>query len=151
RRRVGSPIRDLGSGFQRVVQLLGDAVMRELQPANRKLVLFSDSRSDAAKLSTGIKLAHHLDALRQAAFELLAHEAAEAGERHSREQAVHEMAVRLVALEARQAEAPLTGKELLERQALLLELPPEVSGEVLRYAVAGGSEPAALTAPTAPG
>lgn len=151
RRRVGSPIRDLGSGFQRVVQLLGDAVMRELQPANRKLVLFSDSRSDAAKLSTGIKLAHHLDTLRQAAFELLAREAEDAAERQSREQAVHEKAVQLAALEARQQEAPLAEEEGLQRQALLRELPPEVSGEVLRYAVAGGPAPGALTPPLTPG
>src|SRR5205807_6620462 len=75
RRRLPSPIRDLGSGFQRVVQLLCDALVRDLGVPNRKLVLFSDSRQDAAKLSTGIKLAHHLDTVRQIAFDLLAHRA----------------------------------------------------------------------------
>lgn len=151
RRRVGSPIRDLGSGFQRVVQLLGDAVMRELHPANRKLVLFSDSRSDAAKLSTGIKLAHHLDTLRQVAYERLADEAEAAIDRHANETTVHEAAIRLVALETRQRMAPLTPEEFAERQTVLRDLPPEISGQVLRHAAAGGARPDALTPPAAPG
>src|SRR5260370_25704931 len=68
-RRVDSPIRDLGSGFQRIMQLLTDGMMREIPDAlKRKLVLFSDSRQDAAKLSTGINRAHYLDNVRQIAF-----------------------------------------------------------------------------------
>jgi len=45
------------TGFQKVAQLLGDALLREIAPPtqeqNRKLVVFSDSRQDAAKLSAG--------------------------------------------------------------------------------------------------
>jgi hypothetical protein len=44
--------------------------MREMphmrQQSNRKLVVFSDSRQDAAKLSAGIRFAHYRDAVRQA-------------------------------------------------------------------------------------
>ncbi len=151
RRRVNSPIRDLGSGFQRVVQLLCDALMRELDPASKKLVLFSDSRQDAAKLSTGIKLAHHLDTLRQVAYERLAGEAADAAARYVGELAVHQAAVELAALEARQQHAPLTPDEFAERQRLLGGLPPQVSGEVLRHAAVGGTPPAAMARPFAPG
>ena len=38
----------------------------------RKLVLFSDSRQDAAKLSVGVAKSHWLDALRQAVVEAMA-------------------------------------------------------------------------------
>lgn len=151
RRRVGSPIRDLGSGFQRVVQLLCDAMMRELEPASRKLVLFSDSRQDAAKLSTGIKLAHHLDTLRQVAYEQLAGEAAAAVVQHAEALAIHQAAVELAALEKRQQDGSLNQQEFAQRQKLLGELPPEVSGEVLRHAAVGGSPPAVFTPPVAPG
>jgi Lhr-like helicase len=151
RRRVGSSIRDLGSGFQRIMQLLGDALMRDLALVNRKLVLFSDSRSDAAKLSTGIKLAHHLDTLRQAAYEALAGEAAATAELHTVALAVHDAAVELAALERSQQEAPLSPQEQAVRQRVVRELPPEVSGEVLLHAAAGGPVPAALTPPVAPG
>src|SRR5439155_12714674 len=36
------------------------------KPSGRKLVVFSDSRQDAAKLSAGMRFAHYRDALRQA-------------------------------------------------------------------------------------
>jgi DEAD/DEAH box helicase domain-containing protein len=56
--------------------VLADALLREIAPpgqdANRKLVVFSDSRQDAAKLSAGMRQAHHLDAVRQAVVEALA-------------------------------------------------------------------------------
>jgi DEAD/DEAH box helicase domain-containing protein len=151
RRRVGSPIRDLGSGFQRVVQLLCDALIRELDPHHRKLVLFSDSRSDAAKLSTGIKLAHHLDTLRQVAYEQLVQEGAAATIQYEEAVGIHRAAVELTELERRQQEGPLTQEEFAQRQKLLGELPPEVSGEIIRYAALGGPPPAALTPPLAPG
>jgi hypothetical protein len=71
-RGVNSPIRSLGSGFQRIVQLLCDALLREMPAgSSRKLVLFTDSRQDAAKLSTGIKLDHYRDTIRQIAFRRL--------------------------------------------------------------------------------
>lgn len=74
-RSVGSPIRGQRTGFQKVAQVLGDALLREIAPSgqeeNRKLVVFSDSRQDAAKLSAGMRQAHHLDAVRQAVVEAL--------------------------------------------------------------------------------
>ena len=75
-RSIGSPIRGQRTGFQRVAQVLADALLRSVAPpgndTNRKLVVFSDSRQDAAKLSAGMRQAHHLDAVRQALVEALA-------------------------------------------------------------------------------
>lgn len=69
-RNVGSPIRGQRTGFQKVAQVLADSLLRDIAPPgseqNRKLVVFSDSRQDAAKLSAGMRQAHHLDAVRQA-------------------------------------------------------------------------------------
>ncbi|MET3395792.1 Lhr-like helicase [Variovorax sp. 1140] len=74
-RSVGSPIRGQRTGFQKVAQVLADALLREIAPAgqadHRKLVVFSDSRQDAAKLSAGMRQAHHLDAVRQAVVSAL--------------------------------------------------------------------------------
>ena len=68
-----APIRTQRTGFQKVAQVLSDSLLREIAPpgaaaedTGRKLVLFSDSRQDAAKLAVGVAKSHWLDALRQA-------------------------------------------------------------------------------------
>ena len=70
RRRLDTPIRPMRTGFQRVAQVLSDTLMREMphapQESGRKLVVFSDSRQDAAKLSAGMRFAHYRDVVRQA-------------------------------------------------------------------------------------
>ena len=81
-----APIRAQRTGFQKTAQVLADALLREIAPpedngdqskedARRKLVLFSDSRQDAAKLSIGVAKSHWLDALRQALAEGMADDA----------------------------------------------------------------------------
>lgn len=60
-----SPIGHQVTGFAKLNQVLADALLRNLTEDHRKLVLFSDSRQDAAKLSAGIDLNHYLDAIRQ--------------------------------------------------------------------------------------
>jgi Lhr-like helicase len=72
-RREGSPIRPHRTGFQRVGQVLASTLMREMpapadpkQASPRKLVIFSDSRQDAAKLAAGIQRDHYRDLLRTA-------------------------------------------------------------------------------------
>lgn len=73
-RDIGSPIRTMRTGFQKIAQVLADSLLRQLAPPGakgRKLVVFSDSRQDAAKLSAGIRFAHYRDALRQAIAESL--------------------------------------------------------------------------------
>ena len=69
RRDIGSPVRTQRTGFQKLAQVLSDVLLREVGPENpsgRKLVVFSDSRQDAAKLSAGMRFAHYRDSVRQA-------------------------------------------------------------------------------------
>ncbi len=72
-----APVRTQRTGFQKTAQVLSDSLLREIAPPQatdsspaedprRKLVLFSDSRQDAAKLAVGVAKSHWLDALRQA-------------------------------------------------------------------------------------
>jgi hypothetical protein len=72
---ITSPIRTQRTGFQKIAQVLSDALMRDLArppfSTGRKLVVFSDSRQDAAKLSAGMRFSHYRDALRQALVEAL--------------------------------------------------------------------------------
>lgn len=152
RRRISSPIRDLGSGFQRIVQVLSDALLRNLSgDLNRKLVLFSDSRQDAAKLSTGVKLAHYLDTVRQLGYARLVHEAVSADQAYADAVAVHDRARRLAALEQKRDAGALSAEELRERRQLLSDLPAAIAGEVMAYAAGGGQPPQALVPPARPG
>ena len=77
---ISSPIRTQRTGFQKIAQVLSDGLLRDLaQPpfsTDRKLVVFSDSRQDAAKLSAGMRFSHYRDALRQALMVALAQQGA---------------------------------------------------------------------------
>jgi len=115
--------------------------------ASRKLVLFSDSRSDAAKLSTGIKLAHYLDTLRQIAFEALAGAGQATFTKHRDELRLHALAVELHALLSKRESAGLSTDENERRKSLAGEIPEQTLGEVTRHVDAGGSPPGVLTAP----
>jgi len=59
-----SPIRTMGLGFSRVAQILSGAVLRQLPPQQRKLVVFSDSRQDAARIGPDLARNHFQDVLR---------------------------------------------------------------------------------------
>jgi DEAD/DEAH box helicase domain-containing protein len=66
--RTRSPIRWQRTGFEKINQVLADCLMRQMPSEKfRKLVLFSDSRQDAAKLSAGLEKSHYLDLGRQLA------------------------------------------------------------------------------------
>lgn len=66
--RSKSPIETQRTGFTKVNQVLADSLLRQFRSdRERKLVLFSDSRQDAAKLSAGVELSHYLDTIRQVA------------------------------------------------------------------------------------
>jgi hypothetical protein len=151
RRRVGSPIRDLGSGFQRIVQLLCDALMREMPlGGGRKLVLFSDSRQDAAKLSTGIKRFHYFDTVRQIAFRELRDQGLRSEQACQLGTTQYRQATELLELERRRDQGTLTESDRARRQALLVSLDPAISGAVVGYAATGGAVPAVLTPPRPP-
>ncbi len=61
---VKTPLRSHRTGFQKVNQLLADGLLRNLDRKSRKLVVFTDSRQDATKLSAGIELDHYRDLVR---------------------------------------------------------------------------------------
>jgi Lhr-like helicase len=130
--RMRSPIRTMGTGFERITQVLTDSLLRSLGEP-RKIVVFSDSRQDAAKLSAGLEKNHYLDLVRQlmvSRFELSAEraravellEAFETGEDKSEEAkaarrrlfADHPAAARLISDLAREL---LDAEEVVEAQA----------------------------------
>ena len=62
--RNRSPVRTMGTGFEKVNQLLSDVLLRDLGD-ERKLVVFSDSRQDAARIAAGLEKSHYQDLVRQ--------------------------------------------------------------------------------------
>jgi DEAD/DEAH box helicase domain-containing protein len=65
--KAATPLMAHRTGFQKVNQVLADGLLRRIdEPKSRKLVVFTDSRQDAAKLSAGIELDHYRDLVRQA-------------------------------------------------------------------------------------
>jgi DEAD/DEAH box helicase domain-containing protein len=148
-RTSSSPIRDMGSGFQRLVQLLCDGLVREMEEKQtRKLVLFSDSRQDAAKLSTGIKAAHYLDVVRQIAYGRLAEQEQQAEEDAHTAQQFHANAVEFLALQKKMLTGNLPQEEMPRYRQLLTNLGPEVAG-LISFATGGGPQPSILSPPIA--
>jgi DEAD/DEAH box helicase domain-containing protein len=67
-----SPVRGFRTGFSRVSQLLSKELFYSLpEGETRKLVVFSDSREDAASISNGIERTHYLDLVREAMYDEL--------------------------------------------------------------------------------
>jgi ATP-dependent helicase YprA (DUF1998 family) len=75
--RTRSPVRHMATGFERLAQVLVGSLVDSLagdkpQELSRKLVLFSDSRQDAAKLAGGLAIRHHQSLVRQLLSSLVA-------------------------------------------------------------------------------
>jgi len=74
RRTFKTPLRNHRTGFQKAAQVLASALFREMGSdevtshprSSRKLVIFSDSWQDAAKLAAGMERDHYRDILRLA-------------------------------------------------------------------------------------
>ncbi len=69
-----SPIRGFRTGFSKLTQLLSKELFYLLpaeEAGSRKLVLFSDSREEAAALANGVERSHYLDLLREALYDEL--------------------------------------------------------------------------------
>jgi Lhr-like helicase len=66
-----SPIRGFRTGFSKVSQLLSKELFYLLPPKQRKLVVFSDSREDAASIANGIERNHYNDLVREAMYDEL--------------------------------------------------------------------------------
>ena len=150
-RASSSPIRDMGSGFQRIVQLLCDGLVREMQgQQNRKLVLFSDSRQDAAKLSTGIKTSHYLDVVRQIVFRRLSELEQNAAAEHIIANQIFNQSREFLEIQRRMLSGSLLSTDLPRYSQLVSGLPPGVVQTIIAFATGGGPEPQVLSAPTPP-
>lgn len=57
-------IRELSTGLNKTAQVYADSLLSRLKSRKRQLVIFSDSRNDAATRSAGIEAAHYSDLLR---------------------------------------------------------------------------------------
>ena len=66
-----SPIRGFRSGFSKITQLLSKELFYLMPDESQKLVVFSDSREEAASLSNGIERSHYLDLVREAMYDEL--------------------------------------------------------------------------------
>ncbi len=67
-----SPIRGFRTGFSKISQLLAKELFYALPEAgSRKLIVFSDSREDAASISNGMERMHYLDLVREAMYDEL--------------------------------------------------------------------------------
>lgn len=67
-----SPVRGFRTGFSIVSQLLSKELFYNLPEGDtRKLVVFSDSREDAASISNGIERTHYRDLVREAMYDEL--------------------------------------------------------------------------------
>ena len=67
-----SPIRRMGTGLQKVLQVLVQTMQNSIDDEKkRKTIVFSDSRGDAAKLSVGIEYSHYLDMIRSVTVKAL--------------------------------------------------------------------------------
>jgi Lhr-like helicase len=65
-----SPVRGFRTGFSKVSQLLAKELFHQQREQEaRKLVVFSDSREDAAGIANGIERLHYLDLVRELAFQ----------------------------------------------------------------------------------
>lgn len=70
-RRQRSPIRHMRTGFEKINQVLTTELASEMRDSERKVIVFTDSRQDAAKLSAGLGLRHYQDLLRQLLYSSL--------------------------------------------------------------------------------
>ena len=66
RKRLPTPLRNHRTGFQKACQVIASALSREMPESARKLVIFSDSRQDSAKLAGGMEHDHFRDMVRVA-------------------------------------------------------------------------------------
>ncbi|RZN33523.1 MAG: DEAD/DEAH box helicase [Methanophagales archaeon ANME-1-THS] len=60
-----SPVRGFRTGFSRVSQIFTKELFYQLSDLGRKLVVFSDSREDAAQIANGVERNHYSDLVRE--------------------------------------------------------------------------------------
>lgn len=78
RSRARSSIRTMGTGYEKANQIFNDALLRSFGAGSEaktpKLIVFSDSRQDAARQAIGLEHSHYLDLVRQVAISCIKNE-----------------------------------------------------------------------------
>ena len=60
-----TPVRGFRTGFSKSIQILAKEIFHNLPDNNRKLLVFSDSREEAARTANGIERSHYRDLVRE--------------------------------------------------------------------------------------
>ena len=64
-KHMKTPIRGFRTGFSKMIQILSKELFYQLDEENKKLIVFSDSREEAARTSNGIERSHYQDLIRE--------------------------------------------------------------------------------------
>ena len=70
-KKLKSPIRSFRTGLAKIIQVLSKEILYQLDEDNRKLIVFSDSREEAARTSNGIEREHYKDLVRELIYDEL--------------------------------------------------------------------------------
>ena len=60
-----SPIKGFRTGFSKMIQILSKELFYQLDEDNKKMIVFSDSREEAARVANGIERSHYQDLIRE--------------------------------------------------------------------------------------
>ena len=71
RKYLKTPIRSFRTGFSKVIQIISKEVLYQLDKENKKLIIFSDSREEAARTSNGVEREHFKDLIREVIYDEL--------------------------------------------------------------------------------
>ena len=63
--KLKSPIKGFRTGFSKMIQILSKELFYQLDKDNKKLIVFSDSREEAARVANGIERSHYQDLIRE--------------------------------------------------------------------------------------
>ncbi|MDE0518928.1 MAG: DEAD/DEAH box helicase, partial [Bdellovibrionales bacterium] len=67
-KKLKTPIRGFRTGFSKMIQILSKELFYQLDKDNKKLIVFSDSREEAARVSNGIERSHYRDLVRETIY-----------------------------------------------------------------------------------
>ena len=65
KKKLKTPIRGFRTGFSKMIQILSKEMFHHLNKQNKKMIVFSDSREEAARTSNGIERSHYQDLVRE--------------------------------------------------------------------------------------
>ena len=65
RKKLKTPIKGFRTGFAKMIQILSKEMFHHLDQQNKKMIMFSDSREEAARVSNGIERSHYQDLVRE--------------------------------------------------------------------------------------